>query len=153
MAGSLLKKIFLLPSLFFILISYICKVLKLIAMNIETIREYALSLPYVTEDFPFDEENLVFRLQGKIFACINLTNPDSVTLKCNPEYALELREAHPEIAGAWHWNKKYWNQNDLTGGLTDALLRGLVRHSYSEVVKKLTRKERMAYPEMLDVKE
>ena len=79
-------------------------------MNIESLRNYCLSLPLVAEDFPFDETTLVFRILGKIFACINLERPDLVTLKCDPDYALDLRDAHDEIDGAWHWNKKYWNQ-------------------------------------------
>lgn len=120
-------------------------------MDIETIRDYCLSLPLTDEAFPFDETNLVFRLCGKIFACIDLDHPDSVTLKCDPDYALELRDAHPEIEGAWHWNKKYWNQHDLTGHLTDSLLKSLIRHSYAEVAKKFPRKIKQEHPEMLEV--
>lgn len=111
-------------------------------MNIESLREYCLSLPLVTEDFPFDETTLVFRVVGKIFAMTDLDRPDMVSLKCNSEYALQLREEHAEISGAWHMNKKYWNQVNLSGHLEDELVQGLVRHSYAEVVKKLTRKER-----------
>jgi predicted DNA-binding protein (MmcQ/YjbR family) len=88
-------------------------------MNIESVREYCLSLPLVTEDFPFDEQTLVFRILGKIFACVDLERPEWVTMKCNADYALELREEHPEIEGAWHWNKKYWNQVNLYGTLED----------------------------------
>ena len=121
-------------------------------MNIESIREYCLSLPLATEDFPFDERNLVFRVLGKIFACADLERPEWITLKCNPDYALELREAHEEIEGAWHWNKKYWNQVNLYGMLEDEMIRGLIRHSYSEVVKKLKKQERLDHPEILEVK-
>ena len=74
-------------------------------MNIESVREYCLSLPLVTEDFPFDETTLVFRIMGKIFACLDLERPEWVTMKCNADYALELREVHPEIEGTWHWKK------------------------------------------------
>ena len=88
-------------------------------MNIESVREYCLSLPLVTEAFPFDERTLVFRILGKIFACVDLERPEWVTMKCNADYALELREVHPEIEGAWHWNKKYWNQVNLYGTLED----------------------------------
>ena len=122
-------------------------------MNIESVREYCLSLPLVTEDFPFDETTLVFRIMGKIFACLDLERPEWVTMKCNADYALELREVHPEIEGAWHWNKKYWNQVNLYGGLEDDFIQRLLRHSYSEVVKKLKKQERMEHPEMMEVKE
>lgn len=122
-------------------------------MNIESLREYCLSLPLATEDFPFDETTLVFRVVGKIFAMLDLERPDVVSLKCNPDYALQLREEHPEISGAWHMNKKYWNQVNLSGHLEDELVQGLVRHSYAEVVKKLTRKERAEHEEITTVRE
>lgn len=119
-------------------------------MNIESIRDYCLSLPLATEDLPFDETTLVFRVLGKIFACLDLERPDWVTMKCNPDYALELREVHPEIEPAWHWNKKYWNQVNLTGMLEDGMIMGLIRHSYSEVVKKVKKQEKAEHPEVLD---
>ena len=122
-------------------------------MNVESLREYCLSLPLSTEDFPFDETTLVFRVVGKIFAMLDLERPDVVSLKCNPDYALQLREEHPEISGAWHMNKKYWNQVNLSGHLEDELVQGLVRHSYAEVVKKLTRKERAEHEEITTVRE
>ena len=122
-------------------------------MNIESVREYCLSLPLVTEAFPFDERTLVFRILGKIFACVDLERPECVTMKCNADYALELREVHPEIEGAWHWNKKYWNQVNLYGTLEDDFIQALIRHSYSEVVKKLKKQERMEHPEIMEVVE
>ena len=122
-------------------------------MNVESLREYCLSLPLATEDFPFDETTLVFRVVGKIFAMLDLERPDVVSLKCNPDYALQLREEHPEISGAWHMNKKYCNQVNLSGHLEDEFVQGLVRHSYAEVVKKLTRKERAEHEEITTVRE
>lgn len=122
-------------------------------MNVESLREYCLSLPLATEDFPFDETTLVFRVVGKIFAMLDLERPDVVSLKCNPDYALQLREEHPEISGAWHMNKKYWNQVNLSGHLEDEFVQGLVRHSCAEVVKKLTRKERAEHEEITTVRE
>lgn len=109
-------------------------------MNIEDIRNYCLSLPQTTEDFPFDETTLAFRIEGKIFAMVDLENPEWFVLKCEPDYALDLRERHSEINGAWHMNKKHWNQLNLFGTLSDELIRHLICHSYNEVVKKLPRK-------------
>lgn len=122
-------------------------------MNIETIREYCLSLPQATEDFPFDETTLVFRVLGKIFACLDLERSEWLTLKCNANYAIELRESHSEIEPAWHWNKKYWNQVNLNGMLEDDMIKGLVRHSYNEVVKKLKKQDKLEHPEILDIRE
>ena len=109
-------------------------------MNIETLREYCLTLPQVTEDFPFDETTLAFRIGGKIFAMIDLERTEWFVLKCNPDYALDLRDRHSEIAPAWHMNKKHWNQLNLFGSLSDTLIRSLIRHSYNEVIKKMPRK-------------
>lgn len=81
-----------------------------IIMDIETAREYSLSKKATTEDLPFGEDVLVIRVMGKMFLCINLNTPDRITMKCEPEYALELRERYNAIEGAWHFNKKYWNQ-------------------------------------------
>ena len=58
-------------------------------MNLEELRDYCLSLPHVTEDMPFGEDFLVFRICNRIFALTNLErNPVSVNLKCNPERAV-----------------------------------------------------------------
>ena len=71
---------------------------------------------------------------------IDLENTQWFVLKCEPTYALELRERHPEINGAWHMNKKHWNQLDLFGTLRNDLIKKLICHSFNEVVKKLPRK-------------
>ena len=109
-------------------------------MNIEDARIYCLSKPSATEDFPFDETTLAFRVYGKIFAMVDLERTEWFVLKCNPDYALELRETHAEIAPAWHMNKKHWNQINLFGMLSDEMIQSLINHSYDEVVKKLPKK-------------
>ena len=90
-------------------------------MNIEEIREYCLSLPMTSEVMAFGEEYLLLRVCGKIFACIALERSESLVLKCDPAYAVELRERYREIEPAWHWNKRYWNQHSLHGSLTTGL--------------------------------
>lgn len=120
-------------------------------MNVTELRDYCLSLSMVTEDFPFNESILAFKILGKIFAVIDLDHIDWLVMKCDPDYAVELRESHPEITTAWHWNKKYWNQVRMRGALTDELIISLLRHSYSEVVKKFTGKIKREYPILLTV--
>lgn len=115
-------------------------------MNVEEIRNYCLSLPLATEDFPFDETTLVFRVLGKIFAMIDLEDTQWFVLKCDPELALDLRDRHPEIKGAWHMNKKYWNQVDIFGALPSVQIMQMIDHSYAEVVKKMTVKAKKANP-------
>ncbi len=112
-------------------------------MDIEKFREYCLSLPCVTEDFPFDETVLVFRVKNKIFACVCLDKPELGVLKCDPEYAIELRDHYMAIEPAWHWNKKYWNQIWFNRDVDDKLIYDLAAHSYSEVVKKLPKKDQI----------
>ena len=79
-------------------------------MNIEEVREYTLSLPEVTEDMPFGDDNIVFRINGKIFLCLclNASEPHFAT-KLLPERNEELRELYEWVKPAWHWNKKHWS--------------------------------------------
>ncbi|HOZ31223.1 MAG TPA: MmcQ/YjbR family DNA-binding protein, partial [Bacteroidales bacterium] len=69
-------------------------------MNIEDIRNYCLAKKGVTECFPFDEETLVFKVAGKMFALSALEKPANIVLKCDPDRAIELREHYPSIYGA-----------------------------------------------------
>lgn len=110
-------------------------------MDIESLRQYCLQKPFTTEEFPFDDVTLVFKVAGKMFACLPLDKPDMLVLKCDADYAVELRDRHSAIEPAWHFNKKYWNQH-IISVLDDDLLRHLIDHSYAEVVKKLPRKVR-----------
>lgn len=112
-------------------------------MDIELFREYCLQMPLATEDMPFDDTVVVFRLKGKIFGCLLLDKPNIVVLKCDPEYAQDLRARHLCIEGAWHWNKKYWNQITLDGSLSDAQFLELVRHAWQQVNAKLPKKDRV----------
>ncbi len=110
-------------------------------MDIETVREYCLSKRAATEEFPFDDTTLVFKVAGKMFACMPLEKADMLILKCDAEYALELREEFSAIEPAWHFNKKYWNQLRISE-LEEGLLKRLIDHSYDEVIRKMPRKLR-----------
>lgn len=121
-------------------------------MNVESVREYCLSLPLVTEDTAFGDDNILFRVFDKIFACLSIDGDDYLAVKCDPVYAEELRERYDDIEPAWHWNKKFWNQLHITSGsLSDTMIVSLIRHSYSEVVKKLPRRVRTEHPEVASV--
>ena len=112
-------------------------------MNLEELRVYCLSLPHVTEDMPFGEDFLVFRICNRIFALTSLErNPLSVNLKCNPERAVELREECPnKIVAGYHRKKKQWN-TVLLEGLPLALIKEMIQHSYDQVLTKVPKKER-----------
>ena len=111
-------------------------------MNIEDARLYCLSKRNATEDFPFDETTLAFRVENRIFAIVDLDNIKWFCVKCDADYAIELRDKHSAIQPAWHFNKKYWNQL-LIPALDDNIVKELIDHSYAEVVKKLSRKQRI----------
>lgn len=115
-------------------------------MDIESFREYMLSLPGATEDTPFGEDVLVFRIEGKIFGCVAIDNPNLCVLKCNAGKAIELREQYSDIEGAYHWNKKYWNQIPFNRGVDDSTIRMLANHAYNEVVRKLPKKLQSQIP-------
>jgi predicted DNA-binding protein (MmcQ/YjbR family) len=84
-------------------------------MDIERLRDFCLSLPLATECFPFDETTLVFKVEGRIFLFTSLETADlRFNVKCNPDYALELRDAYAEVTPGFHCNKKYWNTVHVT---------------------------------------
>ena len=89
-------------------------------MNIEEIREYCITKPVVTEGLPFNDTALVFKVAGKMFALLDLSEDSrGISLKCDPELAIELREQHTEVTPAWHFNKQHWNGVDINGNDTD----------------------------------
>lgn len=114
-------------------------------MNVEKAREYCLSKKGATECLPFDDTSLVIKVMGKMFALIDLDGANTIMMKCDPEYALELRERYNAIDGAFHFNKKYWNQILFDGDADDKLIEHLIDHSYEEVLKKFTKKLRAEY--------
>ncbi len=115
-------------------------------MDITTFREYCLSKKASEESLPFDEHTLVFKVMGKIFAILPLNNETpSVNLKADPERSLEWREMHHQIIPGFHMNKKHWNTVFIEDGLDDKFIIELIDHSYSLIIKGLTRKLRDAY--------
>ncbi len=96
------------------------------------------------EDYPFGDEVAVFKVEGKMFALVSLTGePGSMTLKCDPEWALELRARHEAVRPGYHTNKRHWNTVDLDGTVDDDDLREMIDHSYELVVRGLPRQDRI----------
>jgi len=115
-------------------------------MNIEELREYCLSLKNTTEDMPFEDEYLIFRVFGKWFAVIPLNDPElKISVKCDPAKAIELREQYHCVEAAWHFNKKYWNSIILNSDMEDDAVKYWIRHSVDEVMKKLSKKIQSEY--------
>lgn len=113
-------------------------------MNLETFYEYCLSKKGVTEHFPFDKDTLVFKVGGKMFALSSLNQWEKgepkVNLKCNPEYAQELRAEYEVITSAFHMNKVHWNTIGINREVSDAFVKELIDHSYDLVFRSLTKK-------------
>ncbi len=118
-------------------------------MDMETLRNYCLAKKGVIEDLPFDELTLVFKVMGKLFALTNLNSENfTVNLKCDPEWAEDLRADHEEVQPGYHMSKKHWNTVQFDGDLEVALLKKMIDHSYDLVVKGLSKKDREALKEL-----
>lgn len=112
-------------------------------MDLESLRNYCLSKKMASEDMPFGEDTLVFRVLGKIFALTSLdTEGCRVNLKCNPDYAVELREKFEDIQPGYHMNKKHWNTVYCENGLDSTLIKSLIDHSYDLIVRSMTKAQR-----------
>lgn len=110
-------------------------------MEIELLRSYCMKKSGVTEEFPFDEVTLVFKVMGKMFILSPLDEEQfRFAFKCDPELAIELRESHPAVTPAWHMNKKHWNSVLVDGTVSDQELFSWIDHSYQQVVKGLPKK-------------
>ena len=113
-------------------------------MDLAFFYEYCLSKKAVTEHFPFDNDTLVFKVGGKMFALSSLAqweqNCPAVNLKCHPERALELRANYDAITEGYHMSKVHWNTIGINKDVSDALLKELIDHSYDLVFRSLPKK-------------
>ncbi len=106
-------------------------------MNIEEIRDYALSLKGVSESFPFGDDTIVFKVDSKIFLLVSLSSEVlQFNIKCKPDYAVELREQYSSVLPGYHMNKKHWNTILVDGTLTNSQLKQFISDSYFLVAKK-----------------
>ena len=113
-------------------------------MNLEDIRNHCIKKQAVTEEFPFDNETLVFKVAGKAFLLTHISNPESINLKCDPEIALELREKYDTILPGYHMNKKHWNTVFLKGHYGNKEILAWIDHSYDLVFSGLPLKVRQS---------
>ncbi len=113
-------------------------------MNLEAFYDYCISKKGVTEHFPFDEDTLVFKVGGKMFALSSLkqweTKSPAVNLKCDPDRAQELRVQYNAVEPGYHMSKKHWNTVAINDDLPDKALKELIDHSYNLILNSLTKK-------------
>jgi predicted DNA-binding protein (MmcQ/YjbR family) len=101
------------------------------------LRRYLLAKPFATEEHPFGPEAWVYKVDGKIFAIASfLDDPITVSLKCDPDDAMVLRQMYAAVQPGYHLNKKHWNTVSLDGSIPDETFYGLIDHSYRLVAKK-----------------
>jgi predicted DNA-binding protein (MmcQ/YjbR family) len=111
-------------------------------MNPEEIRLLCLGLPGTSEEFPFDEDTLAFKVMGKIFLLTDIRDFKSINLKCEPEKALGLRERYAAVKPGFHMNKKHWNTVEIPGDYTRNELSEWIQHSYQMVIKGLSAQQK-----------
>jgi predicted DNA-binding protein (MmcQ/YjbR family) len=117
-------------------------------MEIDEFRQYCLQKPETSESFPFDEDTLVFKVAGKMFALTSLSKWEagdhSINLKCDPDLAIELREKYPhDVLPGYHMHKKHWNTVTIVNSaLSESYIRHLINHSYELVVSKMPKGKR-----------
>ena len=112
-------------------------------MDAAELRRWCLAQNGAIEDFPFTPEHSVFKVVGKMFALSALERtPLEVSVKCEPELAVELRNSYPAIRPGYHLNKRHWNTITLDGSMSDQLVRDLIEDSYDLVVSALPKRVR-----------
>ena len=109
-------------------------------MNLYDFRAYCLSFKGVSEETPFDNVTLVFKVMGKMFALTDLELFESVNLKCEPNKAVELRENYDAVSAGYHMNKKHWNTITVNSDMSDREIYDLIKHSYELVFNALPKK-------------
>lgn len=112
-------------------------------MNIEEIREFALSLPHVSEDMPFGPDALALRIGGRIFCLMDLSGHwQFYNLKVDPDFSLDLQERYPCIRPGYHMNKRHWISVDLNSAIPTEVEQSIIRHAYNQTAMGLTKKLR-----------
>ena len=110
-------------------------------MNLELVRQHCLKKKgKITEGFPFGEDVLVFKVNGKIFLLARVEQlPLTINLKCDPEKAIELRERYGAVRPGYHMNKKYWNTVQIDGTIPPKEVLAMIDHSYEQTIKGLSK--------------
>ncbi len=113
-------------------------------MDLEAIRRHCLRKKgKITEEFPFGESALVFKIFGKMFLLVMLDDiPLTINLKCEPSLALDLRERYRAVTPGYHMNKKHWNTIIIDGSISDKELLTMIDHSFELVAASLPKSQR-----------
>lgn len=100
----------------------------------KTVEDYILSMPNAVLEYPFGKDVAVYKVGDKMFALIaEGSDPLRLSLKCDLQLAVLLREKYETVLPGYHLNKKHWNTLILTGQLEWEEVQDLIRHSYNLV--------------------
>ncbi len=111
-------------------------------MNTEEIRNYCLNKREVTESLPFNDTALVFKVNGKMFALLDLESELRISLKCDPDLAIDLRERYASVIPGYHFNKRLWNTINIDGSIDEKLIYQWIDDSYFLVVEKMPKRDK-----------
>lgn len=114
-------------------------------MQVEDLQQYCLAKKGTTEELPFDNNTLVFKVMGKMFMLLGIERWErgepSINVKCDPQIAIELRvQFDGVVTGAYHMNKTHWNTIYLNQSMKNPEVIRWIDHSYELVVSGLTKK-------------
>ena len=111
--------------------------------------DLCLTLPFVYEDYPFDDVAAVMRHSGnkKMFALITHRHDRLyINLKCDPLEADFLRRTFADVQPGRHMNKAHWNTVYIGGDVPFEELQRMIQHSYDLITPK-ARKRCTRYPQ------
>ncbi|MBL7897327.1 MAG: MmcQ/YjbR family DNA-binding protein [Crocinitomicaceae bacterium] len=114
-------------------------------MTLDEFVEFCISKPGVSEHFPFDENTLVFKVMGKMFALTDAENFQSINLKCEPEMAIELREKYAAVKPGYHMNKTHWNTIEINSDANDKEIYCWIDNSYNLILNGLTKNQKKLF--------
>jgi predicted DNA-binding protein (MmcQ/YjbR family) len=116
-------------------------------MDLEHFMQWCNAKKGVTEEFPFGENILVYKVMGKMFALTDVDQFESVNLKVEPEQGILLQEEYAAVQPGYHMNKKHWITVVMDGSVPNRLLQQWIDNSYNLVVSGLTKKQQIALKE------
>ena len=121
-------------------------------MTRQELRDYCKAKRGVSEEFPFGIENAVYKVMTKMFALVPIMPDDNhmITVKCDPTWAMLLRQTHAAVQPAYHFNKVHWNQIMMDGSVPLDEIQEIIDHSYNLVVKGLTRAQKQQLSALSD---
>jgi len=111
-------------------------------MNAEDIRKYCLNKSEVTESLPFNDTALVFKVNGKMFMILDLESELRISLKCDPDIAVDLRERFNSVNPGYHLNKQLWNTINIDGSIEDELIYQWINDSYQLIIEKMPKQDK-----------